>query len=58
MLLKRNGKRYLITFIDDHSNYTLVLSLAHKSEAIDMFTTYIVEVQNQFERNINKFRSD
>lgn len=56
--LTRNGKRYFITFIDDHSNFTKVYLLAHKSEAINMFKTYVAEVQNQFGRNIKRFRSD
>lgn len=56
--LTRNGKRYFMTFIDDYSNFTYVYLLKNKSDAIDMFKQYIAEVENQFGRNIKRFRSD
>lgn len=57
-ILTRNGKRYLMTFIDDYSNFTYVYLLKTKNEAIDMFRTYIAEVENQFGKKIKRFRSD
>lgn len=56
--LTRNGHRYFMTFIDDYSNFTYVYLLRNKSEAIVMFIQFVTEVENQFGRNIKRFRSD
>ena len=56
--LTRNGKRYFITFIDDYSNYTYVYLMRHKSEALDIFKVFTIEIENQFGKKIKKFRSD
>ena len=57
-ILTRNGKRYFITFIDDSSNYSFVYLMKNKSEVIDMFKSFLNEIENQFNRKIKRFRSD
>lgn len=34
------GANYLVTFIDDYSNYVVAVPLAKKSDTLDAFTTY------------------
>lgn len=52
------GKRYILTFIDDFSKYTTVYLLREKSEAFTKFKEFYQLTQNQFERRIRAFRSD
>ena len=54
----RGGKRYYITFVDDHSRYTKVYLLRTKDEAEQKFLIYKAEVENQLDRKIKRFRSD
>ena len=48
----RGGKKYFITFIDDCTRYCYVYLLNSKDEAINMFTTYKAEVENQLNKKI------
>lgn len=52
-MLRRGGKRYFITFIDDCSKFTYVYLLPHKSEALGMFKLYKAKVENQLDNKIN-----
>jgi len=54
----RGGQRYFITFIDDYSRYTYVYLLEHKSEALEVFKIYKLEVEKQLDREIKVVRSD
>ena len=54
----RQGTRYYITFIDDHSRYGCVFFISHKNEAIDFFKTFTKEVQNKFDKKIKTLRTD
>ena len=54
----RGGKRYYITFVDDHSRYTKVYLLRTKDEAEKMFLIYKAEVENQLDRKVKRLRSD
>ena len=56
--MSRGGKNYFVTFIDDFSRYTKVYLIKHKDEALDMFLTYIVEVENQLNKKIKRIRSN
>ena len=56
--LPRNGKRYVITFIDDSSNYTFIYLLENKSDAFDMFKVFITEIINPFNKRIKRLHSD
>ncbi|KZV28460.1 hypothetical protein F511_03263 [Dorcoceras hygrometricum] len=54
----RGGKRYFITFIDDCTRYCYVYLLRSKDEAIEAFTKYKNEVENQLTSKIKMIRSD
>jgi len=41
-----NGHEYFITFIDDYSRYGYLYLLHEKSQSLDMFKIYEVEVEN------------
>jgi transposase InsO family protein len=47
-----------MTMIDDASRYCYVYLLKTKDEALNCFKTYKVEVENQLEKKIKRFRSD
>ena len=57
-ILTRNSKRYVITFIDDCSNYTFSYLLKNKSDAFDILKVYITEIENQFNKRIKRLCSD
>lgn len=52
------GKRFFITFIDDHSRYGYVYLINHKSEALDKFKIFKTEVERKLGRLIKVVRSD
>ena len=54
----RGGKRYFITFIDDCTRYCYVYLMRSKDEAVEMFTHYKNEVENQLGKKIKMLRSD
>ncbi|PHT29367.1 hypothetical protein CQW23_31044 [Capsicum baccatum] len=54
----RGGKKYFITFIDHCTRYCYVYLLNSKDEAIDAFSQYKTEVENQLEKRIKMIRSD
>ena len=56
--MARAGKRFYITFIDDYSRYTRVYLLRNKDEAMDAFTKYKNEVENQLSKKIKRLKSD
>lgn len=43
-----SGKRYLVTFIDDYSGFTIVVLLAHKSEVEETMKQFIALCENKF----------
>ncbi|KAL0558517.1 hypothetical protein IC582_003091 [Cucumis melo] len=53
--LTRNSKRYVITFIDDCSDYTFKYLLKNKSDAFEMFKVFVTEIENQFNKRIRDF---
>ena len=57
-ILTCGGNRYIITFIDDFSKYTIVYLLKNKSDAFENFQNFLKEVENQFGRKIKRIRSD
>ena len=57
-ILTRGGNRYIITFIDDFSKYTIVYLLKNKSDAFENFQIFLKQVENQFGRKIKRTRSD
>ena len=57
------GSRYLLTFIDDFSRYTVVYLLKRKSEVLDKFRDFVMSMEknNQKLKNlniVNSLRSD
>lgn len=50
--LTRGGKRYFITFIDDHSRYTYVYLIRTKDEAFNKFKEFKTIVENQKDKKI------
>jgi transposase InsO family protein len=57
-VLTEGGQRYFMTMIDDSYRYCYVYLLKTKDEALNYFKTYKVEVENQLEKKIKRFRSD
>ena len=53
-----NGKRYFLTLGDDHSRFTWVYLLTHKSDASTCITNFFTMVETQHDRRIKQFRSD
>ncbi|KZV17034.1 hypothetical protein F511_34284 [Dorcoceras hygrometricum] len=58
LVQSRGGKRYFITFIDDCTRYCYIYLLRSKDEAIEAFTKYKNEVENQLTSKIKMIRSD
>ena len=56
--LTRNSKRYVITFIDDYSDYTFIYLLKNKSDVFVMFKVYVTEIENRFNEIIKRLQSD
>jgi hypothetical protein len=44
--MTRGGKIFYEIFVDDHSKLTKLYLLGTKNEAITMFVTYKIEVEN------------
>ncbi|KAK4420098.1 Retrovirus-related Pol polyprotein from transposon TNT 1-94 [Sesamum alatum] len=54
----RGGFSYFITFTDDHSRYGYVYLMRYKSEALERFKEFRLEVENQTNCKIKVLRSD
>ncbi|KAK8933421.1 hypothetical protein KSP39_PZI015880 [Platanthera zijinensis] len=52
------GKSYYFLLVDDFSKYMWIYFLSHKSEAFQVFKTFKLEVENQFNQKIKSFRTD
>jgi hypothetical protein len=52
------GKRYFVTFIDDHSRKVWVYFLKHKSEVFEAFKIWKAMVENETGLKIKKLRTD
>lgn len=53
-----NGKKYILTFIDDHTRLNNIFLLANKSEACEVFKQYQIKIEKQTGRSIQKLKSD
>lgn len=51
-------KRYMLTFIDDHTRYTVTYLIRQKSEVHAKLKEYIEMVENRFNKRIKMLRSD
>ena len=54
----RGGNKYFMTFIDDNTKYCYVYLLKSKDEALEKFSLFKLEVENQLNRKIKRLRSD
>ena len=53
-----NGQQYFITFIEDFSHYGYIYLIHEKSQSLDVFKSFKVKVENQFNKRIKNVRSD
>jgi len=53
-----NDHEYFITFTNNYSRYGYLYLFHEKSQSLDMFKIYKVEVENQLNRRIKAVRSD
>lgn len=53
-----SGKRYFVTFIDDHSRYCSVYFLQHKSDVLSVLKEFVAAVFTQFGKVPKTIRSD
>ena len=53
-----DGKRYILTLIDDYSHYTEVCLLKYKSEATDALKNYVMRVEVKMNMKVSKIRCD
>ena len=54
----RDGMKYFITFIDDHSHFCHVYLLKLKDETFSKFIEFQTRVEKQLVRPVKKLRSD
>ena len=50
------GSRFIITFIDDHSNWITEYTMHKKSEALSRFIEFKAYAENQFNKKIGKIK--
>ena len=48
----------ILSFINDHSRYAYLFLIHEKSQSLDVFKTFKVEVENQLNKRIKCVRSD
>ncbi|SGY35039.1 BQ5605_C002g01719 [Microbotryum silenes-dioicae] len=51
-------KRYLVTFVNDFSRKTWVYPIGHKSEVLQMFKDWLMEIENETGCKVKTLRSD
>ena len=57
-IISRDGYQYYISFVDDFSRYTWIYPLKLKSEALEVFKLFKLQVENQFSTTIKMMQSD
>ena len=53
-----NDQQYFITFIDDFSRYDYLYLIHEKSQSLEVFKSFKVEVENQLNKRIKNVKSD
>ena len=53
-----NGQQYFITFIDDYSRYGYLYLIHEKSQTLDVFKQFKVEVENQLNKRFKVVKSN
>ena len=57
-IMSLGGRKYYVTFTDDHTCYTCLSLLCTKDEAFDVYKTYTAWAQTQHSVQIKRLRSD
>ena len=57
-ILSWNVYQYFISFIDDHSRYIYIFLIHQKSQVLEAFKSFKVEVENQLNKKIKKIKFD
>ena len=53
-----NAQQYFVSFLDDHSRYAYLFLIHEKSQVLDMFKSFKIEVDNQLNRRIKSVKFD
>ena len=53
----RNGQQYFITFINGYSRYGYLDLIHEKSQSLNVFKTFKVEVKNKLNKRIKKIKT-
>ena len=53
-----NGQQYFITFIDNYSHYGHLYLIHEKSQSLDVFKSYKIEVENQLGKKFKVVKSN
>jgi hypothetical protein len=56
--ITREGFRYFITFVDDHSRFLTVYPIKKKSDALEIFKEYLAEAERQSGNKLKILRTD
>ena len=57
-MASRNGQQYFITFMDGYSRYEYLYLIHEKSQSLNVFKTFKVEVENQLDKSIKSIKSN